>query len=84
MAESCEFTRDGAVFSTAYFHRQVDAALSQPDGRWADWLFRPGSFVDETITLEGTRPGLPAARSNTGQSTDAPLTGARLTGLLPR
>jgi YD repeat-containing protein len=53
-AEACEFTWDGAGFSTAYFDRQPDGAFSQPRGRWSDWLFPPGSFGDEPVTLDGT------------------------------
>jgi hypothetical protein len=53
--ESCEFTWGGADFSTAYFDRQADGAFSQPDGRWSDWLFPPNSFVDETVTFEGSQ-----------------------------
>jgi hypothetical protein len=53
-AESCEFTWDGVDFSTAYFDRQPDGSFSQPQGRWSDWLFPPGSFGDEPGTLDGT------------------------------
>ena len=52
--ESCEFTWDGIDFSTAYFDRQPDGSISQPLGRWSDWLFPPGSFGDEPGTLDGT------------------------------
>ena len=52
--EACEFTWDGADFSTAYFDRQPDGSSSQPLGRWSDWLFPPGSFGDEPATLDGT------------------------------
>jgi hypothetical protein len=52
--EACEFTWDGVDFSTAYFDRQPDGAFSQPRGRWADWVFPPGSFGDEPGTLDGT------------------------------
>ena len=52
--EACEFTWDGVDFSTAYFDRRPDGAFSQPEGRWADWLFPPGSFGDEPGTLDGT------------------------------
>ena len=52
-AESCEFTWDGVDFSTAYFDRQPDGSTSQPEGRWSDWLFPPGSFGDEPGTLDG-------------------------------
>ncbi len=45
-AEACEFAWGGADFSTAYFDRQ-------PLGRWPDWLFPPGSFGDEPVTLDG-------------------------------
>lgn len=51
--ESCEFTWDGTDFSTAYFDRQSDGGFSQPDGRWSDWLFPPGSFPHEAVTLDG-------------------------------
>jgi hypothetical protein len=53
-AEACEFTWDGVDFSTAYFDRQPDGSFSQPEGRWSDWLFPPGSFGDEPGTLDGT------------------------------
>jgi hypothetical protein len=52
--ESCEFTWESADFSTAYFDRRPDGSFSQPDGRWSDWLFPPGSFGDEPATLDGT------------------------------
>ena len=52
--EACEFTWDGVDFSTAYFDRQPDGSFSQPQGRWSDWLFPPGSFGDEPGTLDGT------------------------------
>jgi hypothetical protein len=52
--ESCEFTWDGVPFSTAYFDRQPDGSFSQPAGRFADWLFPPGSFGDDPGTLAGT------------------------------
>jgi hypothetical protein len=51
--EACEFTWDGAQFSTAYFDRRPDGSFSQPEGRWSDWLFPPGSFSDEPGTLDG-------------------------------
>jgi hypothetical protein len=51
--ESCEFTWGGVDFSTAYFDRQPDGSFSQPQGRWSDWLFPPGSFGDEPGTLDG-------------------------------
>jgi len=51
--EACEFTWDSVDFSTAYFDRQPDGAFSQPDGRWSDWLFPPGSFGDEPGELDG-------------------------------
>ena len=51
--ESCEFTWDGADFSTAYFDRQPDGSSIQLLGRWSDWLFPPGSFGDEPGTLDG-------------------------------
>jgi Aminoglycoside-2''-adenylyltransferase len=52
--ESCEFTWDDVQFSTAYFDRQADGSFSQPQGRFSDWLFPPGSFGDEPGTLGGT------------------------------
>jgi hypothetical protein len=52
--ESCEFTWDGTDFSTAYFDRRPDGSLSQPLGRWSDWLFPPGSFGDDPVMLDGT------------------------------
>jgi len=52
--ESCEFTWDGVEFSTAYFDRQPDGSFTQPLGRFSDWLFPPGSFGDEPVTLDGT------------------------------
>ena len=52
-AEACEFTWDGVDFSTAYFDRQPDGSFSQPQGRWSNWLFPPGSFGHEPVTLEG-------------------------------
>jgi hypothetical protein len=51
--EACEFTWDGADFSTAYFDRQPDGSSVQLLGRWSDWLFPPGSFGDEPGTLNG-------------------------------
>ena len=51
--EACEFTWDGADFSTAYFDRQPDGSSIQLLGRWSDWLFPPGSFGDEPGTLDG-------------------------------
>ncbi len=53
-AESCEYTWDGVDFSTAYFDRRPDGSFSQPQGRWSDWLFPPGSFGDEPGMLDGT------------------------------
>jgi hypothetical protein len=53
-AEACEFTWAEVPFSTAYFDRQPDGSFSQPEGRWSDWLFPPGSFGDEPGTLDGT------------------------------
>jgi lincosamide nucleotidyltransferase A/C/D/E len=53
-AEACEFTWDGVDFSTAYFDRWPDGSFSQPDGRWSDWRFPPGSFGDEPGSLDGT------------------------------
>jgi len=52
--ESCEFTWDDTLFSTAYFDRQPDGSFSQPLGRFSDWLFPPESFGDEPATLDGT------------------------------
>jgi hypothetical protein len=52
-AESCEFTWDGVDFSTAYFDRRPDGSASQPQGRWSDWWFPPGSFGDEPGLLDG-------------------------------
>jgi hypothetical protein len=52
--EACEFTWDGVDFSTAYFDRRPDGTFSQPEGRWSDWQFPPGSFGDELGTLDGT------------------------------
>jgi hypothetical protein len=52
--ESCEFTLDGVPFSTAYFDRRADGSFSQPQGRWSDWLFPPGSFGDEPVALDST------------------------------
>jgi hypothetical protein len=51
--ESCEFTWDGAGFSTAYFDRRPDGAFIQLQGRWSDWRFPPDSFGDEPGTLAG-------------------------------
>jgi hypothetical protein len=53
-AEACEYTWDGVPFSTAYFDRRPDGSFSQPQGRWSDWLFPPGSFSDEPGVLDGT------------------------------
>jgi hypothetical protein len=52
--EACEFTLDDVLFSTAYFDRRLDGSFSQPLGRWSDWLFPPGSFGYEPVTLDGT------------------------------
>ena len=52
--ESCEFTWNDVEFSTAYFDRQDDGGFSQPDGRWSDWLFPPGSFTHEAVPFAGT------------------------------
>lgn len=52
--ESCEYTWDDVSFSTAYFERQSDRSFSQPRGRFSDWLFPPGSFGEEPVTLDGT------------------------------
>jgi hypothetical protein len=51
--EACEFTWDGVDFSTAYFDRHPDGSFIQPEGRWSDWRFPPGSFGDEPGTLDG-------------------------------
>ena len=51
--EACEFTWDGADFSTAYFDRRPDGAFIQLQGRWSDWLFPPGSFGSEPGVLDG-------------------------------
>ena len=53
-AESCEFMWDDVSFSTAYFDRRSEGSFSQPLGRFSDWLFPPGSFGDELVTLAGT------------------------------
>lgn len=50
--ESCEFVWDGVNFSTAYFDRRADGTFS-PQGRWADWVFPPGSFIEEPGLLDG-------------------------------
>jgi aminoglycoside-2''-adenylyltransferase len=52
--ESCEFTLDDVPFSTAYFDRWPDGSFSQPLGRWSDWLFPPGSFDREPVSLDGS------------------------------
>jgi hypothetical protein len=52
--ESCEYMLDDVPFSTAYFDRWPDGSFSQPLGRFSDWLFPPGSFGDEPVTLDGT------------------------------
>ena len=52
--ESCEFTLDDVPFSTAYFDRRPNGSFSPPLGRFSDWLFPPGSFGDEPVTLDGT------------------------------
>jgi aminoglycoside-2''-adenylyltransferase len=51
--EAREYEWDGVEFSTAYFDRRPDGGFSQPLGRFADWLFPPGSFGDEPGTLDG-------------------------------
>jgi len=51
--EACEFTWDGADFSTAYFDRRPDGAFIQLQGRWSDWLFPPDSFGNEPGLLDG-------------------------------
>lgn len=45
---------DEVSFSTAYFDRWPDGSFSQPLGRFSDWLFPPGSFGEEPVTLDGT------------------------------
>jgi aminoglycoside-2''-adenylyltransferase len=45
--EACEFTWDDVPFSTAYFDRRPDGSISQPLGRFSDWLFPPDSFGDK-------------------------------------
>lgn len=52
--ESCEYTWNDVSYSTAYFDRQSDRSFSQPLGRFSDWLFPPGSFGEEPVTLDGT------------------------------
>ena len=52
--ESCEFTWDGVMFSTAYFDRQPDGSSIQLFGRFSDWRFPPGSFGDDRGILDGT------------------------------
>ncbi|WP_306205257.1 nucleotidyltransferase domain-containing protein [Actinoplanes sp. RD1] len=52
--ESCEYVWDGVPFSTAYFDRRADGSFSQPLGRFSDWLFPPGSFDEQPVTLDGT------------------------------
>jgi hypothetical protein len=52
--EACEFTSGEVSFSTAYFDRWPDGTFSQPLGRFSDWLFPPGSFGEEPVTLDGT------------------------------
>lgn len=51
--ESCEYAWDDVSFSTAYFDRQSDGSFSQPLGRFSDWLFPPGSFGTDSVTLDG-------------------------------
>ena len=51
--ESCEFSWDGVEFSTAYFDRRADGALSQPAGRFSDWVFPPDSFGDDPGMIDG-------------------------------
>ena len=52
--EACEFTLNDVPFSTAYFDRQSGGSFIQLRGRFSDWLFPPGSFDHETVTLEDT------------------------------
>ncbi len=52
--EACEFALHDVPFSTAYFDRRPDGSFSQPKGRFSDWLFPPGSFSNEPVTLDGT------------------------------
>ncbi|MEV6634919.1 hypothetical protein AB0M54_29640 [Actinoplanes sp. NPDC051470] len=51
--EACEFILDGTSFSTAYIDRRPDGSFDQPLGRFSDWLFPPGSFDNEPVTLDG-------------------------------
>lgn len=51
--ESCEFVLDGVGFSTAYFDRRADGMYSQPQGRFADWVFPPDAFADDPGWLDG-------------------------------
>ena len=51
--EACDFTWDGADFSTAYVDRQPDGTFTVL-GRWTDWVFPAGSFGDEPGVLDGT------------------------------
>lgn len=51
-AESCEFTWDGADFSTAYFERRADGTFASR-GRWPDWVFPAGSFGEDPGVLDG-------------------------------
>ncbi|HWS37283.1 MAG TPA: hypothetical protein VN408_31710 [Actinoplanes sp.] len=52
--EACEYMWDDVSFSTAYFDRHSAGSFSQPLGRFSDWLFPPGSFGEELVTLDGT------------------------------
>ena len=51
--EACEFIWQSVPFSTAYFYRHSDGSFSQPNGRYSDWLFQPGSFAAEPGMLDG-------------------------------
>jgi hypothetical protein len=50
--ESCEFLWDGAQFSTAYFDRRSDGAITLK-GRWSDWELPRESFGDDLASLDG-------------------------------
>jgi len=73
-AEACEFTWDGIDFSTAYFDRQPDGSFSQPQGRWSDWLFPPGSFGHEP-----TDPVADGAAASKPVEIEIPLGGSQRT-----
>jgi hypothetical protein len=52
--EACEFIWDDVAFSTAYFDRQPDGSISQPQGRFSDWRLPPESFDGQPGVLDGT------------------------------